>query len=374
MDPDEVELDFEDHTGLPGETAADYWRQTCTDICNTGGTVMIIGGHETGKTTFAKQLVSHARSIGKVCGRIDADPAQSEVGPPTTVGLRLEPKDYTLMSHPELHLSFIGAISPVHYVPEHLASIKKLTSIATACDLVAIDMPGYVHGSNARRLHQLLFELLAPAHVVAICRGSDLDSILAPLRNRSTVSVHRLQVPAAVEPKPGSFRRQRLAMKLSNCFKDSHQHLFPIDTVTLAGTWLGGGAPVAPHLLRYLTTALADFTRVYYAEQYGKHLGIIVKSKLPEDCTALGIAIEQFNATETTVTLAPHLKNLVVSLESGTGKVLGLGRVTAVDFKRRIIGVSSPIKIASAVQAIKFGGVRIGDDGAQIGLLMPGDA
>jgi polynucleotide 5'-hydroxyl-kinase GRC3/NOL9 len=341
-------------------------------ILASGGTVLVLGGPDTGKTYTARRLLERAIDAGARVALVDADPGQVEVGLPFCVGTTIMP-DSRQDHHTPTAMAFVGGISPINYIPEHLTAIRHIVDFARDTRLVIVDMPGFVHGVGARRLHQLIAELLLPRHVIAISRGSELNSILAPMMRRSGLTVHAVQAAADITPRPAAFREQRRAMRLAAYFDDAKVCSFTFDSVALSGTWLGGGAPIAPHLFTYLTTALSGYTRVYYAEQYGAHLGLMVSKPVSEACPALGIALEQFRAKEVTVSRAPLLKNLVVGLESENGKLLGLGRITAIDFKRRSIGITTPVRAPSAVQIIKLGGIRISDDGSQLGFVRPGE-
>ena len=53
------------------------------------GTVFLLGAVDTGKTTFAAELLRRAVGAGIPAALVDADIAQATVGPPTTVGLKI---------------------------------------------------------------------------------------------------------------------------------------------------------------------------------------------------------------------------------------------------------------------------------------------
>jgi polynucleotide 5'-kinase involved in rRNA processing len=352
----------------------DTWSdldEAMTDILASGGVVLVIGGPDTGKTTAIRKLSDRAIETGIAATILHADPGQVEVGLPFCVGISMptsEDKGHTVTT-----MAFIGGISPITYMPEHLAAVRRLVDMARDYEILIVDMPGIIHGSSARRLHQMTAELITPRHLIALSHGSELNSILAPMVKRSGLTIHTIMASDQFPVRHPALREQRRAIKLAAYFNDAKPITFSLDAVALSGTWLGGGAPIAPHLLKYLATALVDFTRVYYAEQYGSHLGLMVSKPLPEECTALGIALEQFKATEVTVSRAPLFKDLVVGLESDNGKLLGLGRIISLDFRRRTIGISTPVRSPSAVSSIKLGGVRIGDGGIQLGLVRPGE-
>src|SRR2546423_12709494 len=90
-------------------------------ISSSAGTVMLIGGLDSGKSTLARALLGAALGSGRRSAYLDADLGQKCVGPPGTIGLRL------LMSADDLGrgrliradaLSFVGATSPQgHLLP-----------------------------------------------------------------------------------------------------------------------------------------------------------------------------------------------------------------------------------------------------------------
>ncbi len=332
----------------------------------------MLGGTDAGKTHTAHRLFEHAGTIGMSAALLDADPGQADIGLPFCVGLTTN-SDHKTADHTAAAMAFVGGVSPANYITEKMVAIRRMVDLAHDCHAIIIDMAGYINGVGARRLHQLTAEMLSPRHVLAISRGSELSSILAPMIRRNGLTVHELQVSEHATSRPAAIRVQRRAMRLASYFEESNTLTFMFDSAAFCGTWLGGGAPVAPHLFTYLATALADYTRLHYAEQYGSHLGLMVSKPISEACPALGIAMEQFRAKEVTVSRAPVLKNLVVGLEADNGKLLGLGRITAIDFKRRSIGITTPVRAANAVNTILFGGVRIDDEGAQIGVVKPGE-
>src|SRR5688572_1111139 len=80
-------------------------------ILAVGGTAFLLGGIDTGKTSFALQLLGRASAAGKRCALVDANTDQSTVGPPTTVGVKfLEPgAEVTIDSVREADgLAFVG--------------------------------------------------------------------------------------------------------------------------------------------------------------------------------------------------------------------------------------------------------------------------
>lgn len=57
-------------------------------LADGDGVVMMIGGPDTGKTTFSRMLTGAAVELGRAVAYIDSDLAITSVGPPTCVGLK----------------------------------------------------------------------------------------------------------------------------------------------------------------------------------------------------------------------------------------------------------------------------------------------
>src|SRR5438094_62962 len=77
------------------------------------GRVFVLGGVDAGKTTFARRLAAKALSSGQSVAIVDADLAQSTIGPPGTVGMKIVtgPDDLTDGVTPDA-MAFVGSISP----------------------------------------------------------------------------------------------------------------------------------------------------------------------------------------------------------------------------------------------------------------------
>jgi|GEM_PF-1546856 len=370
------------------------WEQTIRAIAACRGVVIVIGGPQTGKTTFARSLYSAMATAGNSAALADCDPSHSDLCPPTCIGLFMPgvpdqplwaPHSTALagtgsrfsppFSSAPSHFTFVGASTVLGYIPEFLGAVGRLVALCGDHRPLILDMPGAIHGTAARRLYHALFDLVTPEHVVALQHNSELAAILAPLRGRMGVTVHLPGISAEAEALPAEFRVQRRTMRFAALFSDpaTQMHTFDFNSVAFTGTWLGCGAPIEPHMHRYLWGALADYTHLHYAESYGTHLGIMISRALPDECPALDIALEQFGAREVSVSRAPNLKNLLVGLETNAGKLLALGRIEAISFKRRTLGVRCSLRTASAVRLIRFGAIRLADDGEVMATMLPGE-
>lgn len=351
------------------------WEATLAEIAQPGRieTTLILGGMDMGKTTFTRMLVNRLTAEGQRVAIVDGDLGQSEIGPPTCVGLAFAERPVLALSDLPAHaLAFVGTTSPVGHLLDHIAAVRRLADQANGCSLV-VDTSGFLFGSGARKLNQIEFDLLAPTHVVALQRQGELEGILAPMRRRHGVRIHAPAIPACIGKKPSAFRAQRRAMRFASYFQNAHLHTYSFDDIAFVGAWLGSGVPVAPHLLKYLNQTLQSRARVYYGETSDRQLNLMVSHAIPQDAPQLGLAQQTFRAQSIGLTVAPRLRHLMLGLEGANGKLLGLGLLEAIDFRRRALGVLTPVRAPGAACIIRMGSLRVQPDGTETGALKPGE-
>jgi polynucleotide 5'-hydroxyl-kinase GRC3/NOL9 len=345
------------------------WQATIDAICASGGTTLILGEGDVGKTTFARLLVNALTERHGRVAYLDGDIGQSEVGPPTCVGLGFASAPVLALSDLPPHaLAFVGSTSPIGLFMEHLSAIRKLADQADGCPLV-VDTCGYTQGSNARKLQQHTFDLMNPAHLIALQRREELTPLFAPLTRRTSCHVNTPPIPKVIGVKPPKFRQQRRVMRFASYFADAKLHTYAMEDVGILGTWLNTGTPVAAHLHKFLAQTLEPFGKMYYAELSGRHLGIMTSQPIPPQSPALALAQEPFRAQSVSITVAPRLRHLVIGLEDATGKLLGLGTLEALDFRRRTLGIMTPVRAPAAACILRFGLLRVQPDGTELGVL-----
>jgi polynucleotide 5'-kinase involved in rRNA processing len=138
---------------------------------------------------------------------------------------------------------------------------------------------------------------------------------------------------------------------------------------TFQDTWINQGPALAPHLLRFLSNALA--VRVYYAELRDRHLGMVTSGPAAAG-RGTEMIHEQLRPEAITVTPVSRLKHLVLGL-SDRSRLLGVGTLESVDFRRRTLRVFTAIRGHGAVGLVQFGILRVRPDGVEMGSLRPGE-
>jgi polynucleotide 5'-hydroxyl-kinase GRC3/NOL9 len=349
------------------------WQIAIERLTQEGGTVLLLGGTDAGKTTFCALLANSALTAGRSVAVVDGDIGQSEIGPPGCVGAGLP--QTALRSLAEIEpkaLGFVGATSPRGHLLEHATAVASIVGRALSYnpDLLVIDTTGFIRGTPAMRLKWAKIELVAPGHIIALQRKDECEPLLAPFKHSSHPRIERLPIPGVIATKSPVYRAQRRAARFARYFDGAVLYRYRMDEVALAGTWLGSGRPVEPHFARFISNALK--LRAYYAEETGSHLGIVT-SGLPARDADIATVHEQFRTRAITITPAAKLQHLLVGLSDGDGKVLGVGLIESIHFGGREIGIVSPLRAPGAVKLIQFGIVRVKPDGTEVGTNRPGE-
>lgn len=167
------------------------------------GTVVLLGGIDTGKTTFGLAVAEAARSQGLPVAYIDSDIGQSTIGPPTCIGLKFC-RDLTSVTSETVQvadeLAFVGSTSPEGHLLPQVAGTTRLVDHArrAGAELIIVDTSGMISGVYAEMLKYYKLELMRPEAVVGFQRGGELEPVLGVVSRFLPVEVTSLKVESAV--------------------------------------------------------------------------------------------------------------------------------------------------------------------------------
>lgn len=154
------------------------------DLTRRRGVVLLLGAADTGKTTFARQLLAAAIATGKRAAFVDADIGESTVGPPTCVGLKWvnDPADLDDLANAD-RLQFVGSTKTNGLVLQQVVATASLVDEARdKVDLVVVDTSDAVSGVTGQTLKYHKTELTRPEATVAFQRGGEMAPIVGMLR------------------------------------------------------------------------------------------------------------------------------------------------------------------------------------------------
>ncbi|MGH2788374.1 MAG: Clp1/GlmU family protein [Actinomycetota bacterium] len=163
------------------------------------GVVFLLGGIDTGKTTFGIELARRATAARIPTAIVDADIVLSTVGPPTTVGLKMCGAT-TELTRESLRaadgMGFVGSLVPKGHLLPLVTSTAKLVFSARSlgAQMVVVDSSSLVSGLYGQVLKFFKMDLLGPDFVVAFERGGELEPVIGIAQRFTPAEVLELSV------------------------------------------------------------------------------------------------------------------------------------------------------------------------------------
>lgn len=276
-------------------------------------TVMVMGGVDSGKTSFCVYLANRALSDGWNPAVIDGDLGQSDIGPPSTIGFSRVTKPMKDLFEMEAeNACFVGVTSPslaVNKVVEGLTEIKNRV-LQTGVDFLIVNTDGWVEGEEAAGYKVQLAERVAPDVVVGIQQTNELTPILTLLKEKRRVIA--IESPQVIRKRSREKRKTLRELGYKKYLKQAKVRLFPLSQIR-------------------------------------------VEKVLSE--TGGRLAAEQIEEME---------EGLLVALQDAEGRFLGIGVLCGVDPRRGLIRIYTPV--GENVSTVCVGQVKLDREGRETGL------
>ena len=199
---------------------------------------VIVGAADTGKTSLAARLAGALAARGARVAVVDADVGQSEVGPPTTVGLgRVRGPLARLRDVELLALEFIGDTSPVRRIAETADATGRLVRRALAGGFahVVVDTGGLVNGALGLALKRAKVRAVDPDLVLVVQRRDESEPLARALGARERPAIVRVPASAAATRRNQRQRRSHRDRALHDYMTAAVAVEVPLDRVVLAG-------------------------------------------------------------------------------------------------------------------------------------------
>jgi len=345
-------------------TVASSWDEAAKEILSLKKpvTVMVVGGMDSGKTSFCTFLVNEAVMKKWRTSVIDADLGQSDVGPPSTVGFNFvtEPvKD--LFDIDARDAVFVGSTSPsgsINKVIEGLIQLKDRVMEA-GVDFLVINTDGWVEGEEAAAYKVQLAEKVGPSAVVGMQKGNELTPILDALHD---VKVFVMDSPQLIQPRSREKRKLLRELSYKKYLKGAKMQSLSLSWVKVKDSLFGTGGPLPRKRLERLTNLLG--TRPIYEETVTAILVVLSKSKAVTEEQIKDV--EEHFGKRIKVIREGDEAGLLVGLKDEEDKFLGIGILHGVDYKRRTLKVYTPV--SEKVSMLCFGQIKLDKNCREIGL------
>lgn len=348
------------------------WKSHIDDILSSPGVTVVVGDTDTGKTSFCTRLANSAFEAGVSTAVVDSDIGQSEIGPPTTIGLGLVDAEIeTLSDVKPRSLYFVGTTSPMGHLLPISTGTKKLATSTLVQDrrLIIVDTPGLIQGMIGRKLHTNTIELLSARHIVALQKSQEAEHFLRFFDTWEDCTIHRLPALTGIRPKTPTMRTQRRTARFREYFQSGNIHQLSLQDLRTSGTWLNTGVQLQMRYLKFAENELG--TEVLHGELTGKGIYLVVKSDYNKD--GVEALQAQFKTKNVVIVPAHRYLNLLVGLLDSHLELLALGIVQKIGFLSQTISVLTPLRSIGPVRSIRFGVSKVRNDGTEIGRLHPGE-
>ena len=359
------------------------WRKLASRIVKPQQTVLVIGTTDVGKSTFCRFLADFALAKGFKVACVDTDIGQSQIGPPTTIGIKSFAPDENLQSSeaqdpvPDSEQNraenpivlngtadefyFVGDVSPQGHLPGLLAGTRLMVDSAreTDADFVVVDTTGYIHDPPAVILKQHKIELIRPDHLVCIGRSTELEQITACYSQQAWLNIHYLLPHRSVRTKSGKARSRYRKDQFDTYFSDSNVQQVPFEQIR------GGRTPffigrIANEKELEILSRLTE-TQIYHAE-WGSRTLCLIASKPLSKATIAHIK-NYLSLTRVTAEVRAYFERRLVGFIGSTGNTYAIGIIETVDFQKRELSIRCPVLNAGdAVKqacAIQFGAYQL---------------
>ncbi|MCZ6679348.1 MAG: Clp1/GlmU family protein [Candidatus Poribacteria bacterium] len=344
------------------------WERIARHVVQRQQIVLVIGAIDVGKSTFCRFLVEHGTAKGLIVGFVDADVGQSQIGPPTTIGLKLFEGEAFARENgstfwnqgtntsplPDADaLYFVGWTSPEHHLLQCVTGTRLMVDAAldADADFIVIDTTGYVEGAAATILKQHKIELVKPTHLICIHRSRELDSIVGCFEGFHTVQTHRLSPHKRVTSKSSEFRRKYRQSSFERYFSTCTQATLPFDQICGQRTPFFTGRQANEKELEILSQFVDD--RVLYAEWGGRSLVLVTPDGLSNLIQA---RLKSHFSLRHLITETPeYFDRRLIGLLNTAGKTISIGMIDAADFHTRQLKIRCKVGAASEARVIQFG-------------------
>ena len=334
------------------------WERIAQRVVRAQGVVLVIGRTDVGKSTFCRFLVDQGVAKGLKVGFVDADIGQSQIGPPTTIGLKLFPQASTM--HPD-DLYFVGSMSPESHLLQCVTGTYLMVDAAlnAGAEFVVIDTTGYVEGAAAVALKRHKIELIQPDYIICIHRTSELNPIVAGIVGLSHIKVHHLSPHKGVTSKSSESRRKYRESRFQQYFANSVKETVSFDQIRGQRSPFFVGRRANTKEREILSNFVVD--DILYAEWGYKSLSLVTQNMLSIPTQA---RLKSYYSLSSLVTETPaYFAQRLIGMLDDSMKTLSIGIIESVDFRSNLLRIRCRPNTVSETKIIQFG--RYKEEGDQ---------
>jgi len=323
--------------------------------------ILLIGGVDSGKTTLATFLANEPLNLGFKVAIVDCDVGQKSILPGATISLAFPEANFNNLYEIKLYKSyFVGSTTPVQFFGEMIVGAKLLCDYAKdRADVVVVDTTGLISGSGAD-LKRMKIEMIKPDVIIALQKRNELSQILKPFENK--IKIFYLKVYENAKSFSMEERKNIRGEKWKEYFKDAKIYNINFNDVIIGGTKVFQGEKISEDE-KSLLESIFKWKILYGSKCEGRYT--IVKRDLANMPRQVDKNILYYIEPD-------RFKNLIVGFIDKEGFCIGLGILKEINFENETLEVLSPLneyEIRNIVKEVRFGRIKVDENGEEIGLL-----
>ena len=337
--------------------------------------IFVIGSKDSGKTTFVTELANELFHKGYSVGVIDADVGQSDIGPPTTVGLGLVASPLTTLRDAVLqHLYFVGATTPKGHLLPLVIGTRKMLDKALACAMqkILIDTTGLVSGELGRLLKTQKIDLAAPDLIVCLQNAQECEHILQAYAAFERPKILRCTPAPQCRSKSVIARRKYREKNWRRYFSQAREIACSLSDIGLFEFGLFSGQPISAQTQQQIQAILAlkesqqsplsqpervkDEPVLLWGEYSEDELHLVATRKLKyEHILTIKARIRHIRYVK--YYTPEEFRNLLVGILDTHNECRALGILRAIDFQSKRATLLSPVR-SQEIAGLKFSRAR----------------
>jgi polynucleotide 5'-hydroxyl-kinase GRC3/NOL9 len=322
---------------------------------------MVIGASDTGKTTLIVALANELVRRERNCSVIDADMGQSDIGPPTAIGLGVVSRQIEELGEAELKgMYFVGAISPRGFLLPAVVGTGKMVRKAEALcyDHILINTSGLVRGPLGRALKGAKLDLVCPDLVIFLQVQAECEPLIRRVSRLSRCRSIVLAPSEQVTTKSPVERKGNRAQSLRSYFSGSTTYSVSLSELYLEDFPFFTGRFLSLAECNCLSELLGE--RVLWAEEQDEEIRVLTGEGVRRECVPLVAACAPGSILY--AHCPDEFENILVGLYDHVGECYSLGIVRRIDFSTQ----HAEVEIAQPCEkpwGIKFSLCKIDSEG-----------
>jgi len=222
---------------VEGSTIPRTWQTAVAallKIQTKPATVMVIGGVDSGKSSFCTYIAN--RLVNQHCrvAVLDEDLGQSDIGPPCTVAYAFVTNPITdLFNVKPENVFFVGVTSPSEAPDKTIEAATALaTNVRAKVDFVIVNTDGWTLGEDAVAFKQHLAEALKPDVIFSLQHRGESLSLPGAF---AAFKVESVDAPPVVRERDREKRRTLRELGFIKYLENARLKVFPLRHITVEG-------------------------------------------------------------------------------------------------------------------------------------------